>query len=172
MKELKSKRLYYRKIKDSDVERIFDCWASDEEVTRYLTWHAHKSNDDTKKIVDIWLEDYEKEDCYRYGIELLASDDLIGMIDVIAYLDGCPIIGYVLGRQYWGRGYMTEALNTICDYLFEEGFDKILIRAEKDNIGSNKVIKKCGFEFLYTKNQVRSSFKPETTSINFYEKTR
>ncbi len=172
MKELSSKRLHYRKIKDSDAKRIFDCWASDEEVTRYLTWYPHKSVEDTKKIVRMWLDDYEKEDCYRYGIELLGGADLIGMIDVIDYLDGCPMIGYVLGKEYWNKGYMTEALKKICDYLFEEGFDKILIRADEDNIGSNKVIQKCGFDFLYTKRQIKSSFKPETTRINFYEKIR
>ncbi len=168
--EKQTERLHFRKIIASDAEQIFKCWASDDEVTKYLTWTSHQSIEDTKKIVDIWLKDYDKKDCYRYGIEILGTNKLIGMIDVVEHNDGCPEIGYVLGKKYWNKGYMTEALKMFSDFLFSEGFPKITIKAEKRNIASNRVIEKCGFIFLNSKTEKHSSLKPELVTLNYYYK--
>ncbi len=170
MKDLQTKRLHLRKVKVSDAERIFNCWANDEEVTKYLTWNAHKSIESLKQIIDVWLEDYKNENCYRYGIELIGSDDLIGMIDVVNYNNGVPAIGYVLGKEYWHNGYMSEALTVVTDYLFDEGYAEIYIQADERNIGSNRVIEKCGYKFLHTKNEPRSAIKPEIITLNCYHK--
>ncbi len=171
MKDLQTKRLHLRKVKASDAARIFNCWASDEEVTKYLTWNAHKSIESLKPLIDIWLEEYKEENCYRYGIELIGSNDLIGMIDVVNYNNGVPAIGYVLGKKYWHNGYMTEALTAMTDYLLDEGYTEIYIQADERNIGSNRVIEKCGYKFLHTKNEPRSAFKPEIVTLNCYHKT-
>lgn len=114
MKELETERLLLRHIRRDDAQRIFDCWASDPEVTRYLTWQPHASVAVTEAIVARWLADYDKPDTYRYGIELRETGELIGMIDVVGYHHGNPVIGYCSGRAYWGNGYMTEALKALC----------------------------------------------------------
>ncbi len=170
MKELKTKRLHLRKIKSSDTKQIFDCWASDEEVTKYLTWHAHEDIKSLKKVVDIWIEDYKKNDSYTYGIELLNTDKLIGMIGVVDFNNDVPALGYVLGKKYWHNGYMSEALAALTTYLFNEGYTEIYIQADVRNIGSNRVIEKCGYKFLYTKSEPRSTVKPEIVTLNCYHK--
>ncbi len=171
MKDLQTKRLHLRKIKGSDAEQIFNCWASDEEVTKYLTWHAHKNIESLVQIIDVWLEDYKKTDTYLYGIELFGTNKLIGMIGVVSYNNGVPAIGYVLGKKYWHNGYMSEALTVVTDYLFDEGYTEIYIQADERNIGSNRVIEKCGYKFLHTKNEPHSAFKPEIITLNCYHKT-
>lgn len=168
MKELETKHLLLRKFKSDDCNRIFECWASDSEVTKYLTWFQHKSADETRLILNSWLEEYKRNDCYRFGIELKDSHQLIGMIDVVDYIDGCPEIGYVLGKDYWNNGYMTEAFAAVVKYLFEEEFKCIHIRADERNIGSNKVIRKNGFEFVEKKIEPCSRFKPELVTVNYY----
>ncbi len=167
--EKQTERLHFRKITASDAEQIFKCWASDDEVTQYLTWSSHQSIGDTKKIVDLWLKEYDKKDCYRYGIEILGTNKLIGMIDVVGYSDGCPEIGYVLGKKYWNKGYMTESLNMFSRYLFSKGFPKIIIKADTRNIGSNRVIEKCGFILFDSKADKKY---PEITMLNYYYKNR
>ena len=136
MKELETERLLLRKVRREDAQRIFDCWASDPEVTRYLTWQPHASVAMTKAVMDRWLADYDKPDTYRYGIELRETGELIGMIDVVGYHHGNPVIGYCSGRAYWGNGYMTEALKALCAALFEAGYSMIRIEAVRENIGS------------------------------------
>ena len=168
MKELETERLRLRKIRADDAQRIFCFWASDPEVTRYLTWLPHASVDVTEKVIAGWLEEYEKPDCYRYGIELKESGELIGMIDVVGYHHGKPVIGYCSGRPAWGRGYMTEALKAVCAMLFDEGYDTIVIEAVQENIGSNRVIRKAGFTFVCSCERALSQRKPEIVTSNPY----
>ena len=172
MKELETERLLLRRIRREDAQRIYDCWASDPEVTRYLTWQPHASVAVTEAIVARWLADYDKPDTYRYGIELRETGELIGMIDVVGYHHGNPVIGDCSGRAYWGNGYMTEALKALCAALFEAGYSMIRIEAVRENIGSNRVIQKAGFRFANSREQPMSESKPEIVTINSYYLTR
>lgn len=168
MKELETERLLLRHIRRDDAQRIFTYWASDPEVTRYLTWQPHASVAVTEAIVERWLADYDKPDTYRYGIELRETGELIGMIDVVGYHHGNPVIGYCSGRPTWGRGYMTEALKALCTALFADGYPMIRIEAVRENVGSNRVIRKAGFRFANSREQAMSEGKPEIVTINSY----
>ncbi|MBR1751046.1 MAG: GNAT family N-acetyltransferase [Ruminococcus sp.] len=169
MRELETARLKLRHVTENDVQDIYDCWASDPEVTKYLTWNAHKSIDETKEIMKFWLDEYKKPDRYRYGIELKDSGDLIGMIDVVGFHNGAPVIGYCSGRAYWGNGYMTEALDAVVSELFENSFDTIVIEAVDENIASNMVILKNGFTLVGSRTEPLSKDKPDNiVTINSY----
>ena len=168
---LESKRLLLRAIKKEDAKSIFNNWASNPEVTKFLTWPTHKSLSATQAIVDEWVKAYKEEPkTFRFGIALKDSDELIGAIDVVGFNDDCPEIGYCLSRKYWNNGYMTEACQTFIKYLFDIGYKKITICAKDDNIASQRVIEKCGFSFSHKETRSPwSAFKPETVVINHYE---
>lgn len=168
MEELQSERLNLRKIEIDDYLQVFSCWASDDEVTRYLTWPTHQTPEITKRIVAQWVAEYEQEGCYRYGIELKTTGELIGMIDVVGYIDHKPMIGYVLGKKYWNHGFMTEALETVLIHLSKIGYTEVLIEADERNIGSNTVIQRNGFKFWKKETKQCSSFKPEIVTVNWY----
>lgn len=172
MKDFSTERLHLRKLRADDRRRVFECWASDEEVARYVTWNAHQNEETTGFVLDMWLKEYENPDCFRFGIELRETGELIGMIDVVDHIDGAPEIGYVLGRAYWGKGYMTEALSAVTDRLFSEGFTTVVIEADERNIGSNIVIKKNGFVFTHKETKPCSRFKPEIVNVNWYRKDK
>ena len=171
MRELLTERLRLRYITEADTRRIFDCWASDPEVTKFLTWDVHTNLGQTEGYMNYVLSEYKKEDAYRWGIELKETGELIGMIDVVGYEDGAPAVGYCSGRAYWGNGYMTEALKAVTAALFEDGFDTVKICAADENTGSNRVIQKCGFDYTESKVEPISQMKPGTVlKINYYEK--
>lgn len=168
MRELKTERLLLRYITREDVPAIYEGWANDPEVARYVTWNAHEDISVTENRMDFWLEEYKKPDCYRYGIERLSDGALMGMIDVVGYHHGNPVIGYCSGRKYWGNGYMTEALKAVTEELFSDGYETIRIEAVRENIGSNRVIQKAGFEFVGSREDQISEIKPEIMTINSY----
>ena len=168
MRELETDRLRLRKVCADDAQAIFENWASDDEVTKYITWNTHKSIEDTERILNIWLKEYENEPCYRYGIERKSDGVLMGMIDVVGFHHGNPVIGYCSGRAYWNHGYMTEALRAVVDELFADGYETIVIEAIRENIGSNRVIEKAGFTFVGTRTEPLSRFKPQIVTINSY----
>src|SRR5574344_577644 len=162
-------RLILRKFVISDAHGMFSTWANDNEVTKYLTWLPHSDISQTRDIIAFWIKEYESSLTYRYAITLKENKKLIGSIDVVSYHEGNPEIGYVLGKEYWNKGYMSEALLAITNNLFSHGFNKILIRADANNIASNKVISKVGFKYLYTKREICSRFKPYEVDIKYYE---
>lgn len=147
---LETSRLVLRPFRMEDAEDIFTMWANDDEVTKYLTWNSHKSVEDTKAILNIWIEQYEKPERLNFAIVLKEENILIGGIDVVGYLDNIPVIGYVLSRRYWNNGYMTEACKCLLDFLFSQGYEQVRIDAVVENTGSNKVIQKCGGELINT----------------------
>lgn len=168
MRELLTERLRLRALRREDTQRVFDCWASDPEVAKYVTWPAHESADVTAQVMDFWLKDYERPDCRRYGIELRGTGELIGMIDVVGIREGRPVIGYCSGRAYWGKGYMTEALRALTEELFAAGYACLEIEAMEENIGSNRVIQKAGFRFVGTRSGPQSAVKPRIVTVNSY----
>ena len=170
MKELNTQRLLLRKVTREDTQAVFDNWASDPKVSEYLTWHPHKTLADTEKIVDFWLAEYEKPECRRYGIQRREDGVLMGMIDVVGYHDGVPVIGYCSGQAFWGKGYMTEALLAVTEELFQAGYERILLEAVVENIGSNRVAQKAGFDMVGTRVTRLSRFKPYKVTLNTYIK--
>lgn len=169
MKELETERLRLRYINENDAENIFYGWANDPEVTKYLTWYNHESVDQTNMILALWLPLYEDSDTYRWGIERKEDGALMGMIDVVEYIDGNPVIGYCSGKKYWGNGYMTEACKAVINVLFNDGYSSIFIEAVDKNIGSNRVIEKCGFKFIGKKEGKLSEWKPDQiVTVNQY----
>ena len=60
-------------------------------------------------------------------------------------------IGYVLGKNYWGRGLMTEALKAVLDFCFTQaGFQKVKARYASLNLASGRVMEKAGMFYLKT----------------------
>ena len=141
---LETERLILRPFEKEDAEAIFYGWASDPEVTRYLTWDTHESIEMTRALLEMWEKEYEQPDRLNFGIVLKEENRLIGGIDVVRYADGAPVIGYDLARAYWNKGYATEACRRVLDHLFSIGHDRVRIDAVRENTGSNRVIQKCG----------------------------
>lgn len=170
---IETKRLLLRRFSYEDADAIFQNWANDPEVTKYLTWHPHQNVEVTKMVLDMWMKEYEKPNTYRFGITLKQSEELIGSIDVVDFIDGCPEIGYCLSRKHWNQGYMTEALKGFVDCLFEHGYQDIVIEADVRNMGSNKVIQKCGFVFTHDEDKEHNSpLKPEPVTVHWYKLSR
>ena len=162
---LETDRLILRPFESSDALSIYNNWASDPEVTKYLTWNTHESIETTKKVLDIWVNQYEKPERINFAITLKDTNELIGGIDVVGYIDNIPVIGYVLSRKYWNNGYMSEAFQTVLEFLFSLGYEKVRIDALVNNIASNKVIIKCGGTFVET---YKDSIKDELVNIKKY----
>lgn len=146
---IETDNLLLRKFNINDASDMFNNWANDPEVTKYLTWNPHENIEKTTLIINKWIEEYNNPKTYRFAITLKKEHTLIGSIDVVDYINDFPEVGYCLSKTYWNKGYMTEALKAFTKHLFKNDFKKILIEADVNNIASNKVIEKCGFKFTH-----------------------
>lgn len=166
--KIETERLILRYLTDKDLESVFNNYANDDDVTKYLTWPTHKTIEDTQNVFKFWQDESPELKKYHYFIELKETHELIGSCAVAEFNNGIPEIGYVIGKKWWNKGIMTEACKKLIDILIEDGYSKILIKAVKDNIGSIRVIEKCGFKFV-KQDKVFCPLKSITQICNFYE---
>lgn len=138
-----------------DAEPMFHNWANDPEVTKFLTWPPHGSVEVTKKIIASWVAEYEKDDYYHWMIVLKEINQPIGSL--IANTVGraqSAHIGYCIGKAWWHKGIMSEALKAVMDFLFDEvGYHRIESMHDSNNPNSGKVMAKCGMKYEGTHRQ-------------------
>ena len=146
---INTKRFYLRKFKSSDAENMFNNWACDADVTKYLTWKPHSDVSVTKQFIK-YILDTNKTDlviCDRQTNEVIGS---IANVKENSDYTVCEI-GYCLSKKYWNQGVMTEVLDAYLNDLFTNKNYKI-VEAEHmiENIASGAVLIKCGFRYNYT----------------------
>ena len=142
---LKTKRLVLRPFCESDAEEMFQNWASDPTVTKYLTWTPHKSIDETRALLKVWEEESKRANVYHWAITM--EGELIGDVALVSVNEEneSAVTGYCLSRKHWGKGIMTEAYEKVLRYLFEEvGFSRIASSHAVENPASGRVMEKCG----------------------------
>lgn len=142
---INTERLVLRRFTLDDVGDVYTNWASDDLVTRYLHWETHPDQVVTREVLKMWIDSYKEEGFYNWAVTM--NGMAIGNIAVVNcnYNDQWAEIGYALGRAYWGRGIMSEALHAVMGYLFETvGLHRIMLRHDTENIGSGRVMQKNG----------------------------
>lgn len=145
---IETDRLILRRFRIEDAQAMYDRWASDPEVTRFLTWPVHADANATRQLLAYWTAEYEKKDNYQWAITIKAQDDLpVGSIAVVSHDDSArkAEIGYCIGRVWWRQGITSEALSGVIRYLFEEiGMERIEAKHDVNNPNSGAVMEKCG----------------------------
>jgi ribosomal-protein-alanine N-acetyltransferase len=154
---LDTDRLVLRRFTEEDAEAMFRNWASDEQVTKYLTWPTHQSVDTSRRVLRHWIGQYQNMDFYQWAIVLKGqNDEPIGGISVVDKDDRVKLmhVGYCLGRKWWNQGIMTEAFSAVITFLFEEvKANRIEARFDPNNLGSGRVMEKCGLRYEGTLRQ-------------------
>ncbi len=147
---LETERLILRPFCLNDAEDMFDNWASDDEVTRYLSWPTHKSVDDSISFINFCLKRYHELSFYNWAIELKDTHEVIGniaFVNVFEELNSVEL-GWVIGRPHWGRGYAPEAANKILDVLFDQvDVNCIFAKHDINNPKSGKAMQKLGMTY-------------------------
>lgn len=147
--KIETERLILREIHKTDVDDIFSCWMQDEEVSRYMWWKASDNIAKTKEFVEYELKQIENDKWNRWIIVLKETGNIIGTC-LIFYNDKDSDnhwdISYSLGKAYWGKGYITEAMKQVIRFAEKElGMKECVTTYAKENKASANVLHKLGF---------------------------
>lgn len=149
-KTITTDRLILRKYVSEDADAMYYNWASEDAVTRYLTWPTHANIQVTKAVLSDWISSYERPDFYNWGIELKSIGEVVGNIAIVQVREetSAAIVGWCLGTKWWGQGIMPEAAKAVASYLFDEvGFLRIAAYHDKNNPKSGHVMQKIGMSY-------------------------
>ena len=151
---LQTERLILRRFVESDAEAMFQNWASSAENLTYVSWDPHPDVEVTRNSIRNWVASYTNPNYYKWAICLKEkTEQVIGDISIVAMDENasCCEIGYILGKNYWGSGMMTEALKAVLDFCFTQaGFQKVRARYASLNPASGRVMEKAGMSYLKT----------------------
>lgn len=148
--ELQTDRLILRRLTLEDAEEMYRNWASDDEVTKYLTWRSHADVQETLAYLQHCVQGYQDLSFYQWGIELKDTHALIGNISVVRVEEEAERLelGWVIGRSFWGNGYTAEAGKEVLKVLFDRVEAKnIVARHDVNNPNSGRVMQKMGMKF-------------------------
>jgi ribosomal-protein-alanine N-acetyltransferase len=153
---IETSRLILRPFTLEDAQAMYENWASDPEVTKYMTWPTHFGVEISSMVLSDWTSHYAEENYYQWAIVLKELGQPIGSISVVRFHDriGKAEVGYCVGKRWWHRGIMTEALGAVIRFLLHEvGFNRVEACHDPNNPNSGKVMAKCGMRFEGTQRQ-------------------
>lgn len=149
--QLETERLILRAFEQSDLDDFFE-YASVEGVGEMAGWKHHENKEESQMILNSFVEhDKTFAICLKESGKVIGSlgVEMYGMEDRLTEFDGYKgrELGFVLGKAYWGRGIMPEAVKAVMNYLFNElDFDFLLCGHYDFNEQSKRVQEKCGFK--------------------------
>jgi len=148
---LETKRLILRRFVSEDAGAMYRNWASDDQVTKYLTWPTHPSIEVSKSVMGKWVNSYPDNKFYQWAIVLKENgDEPVGSISAVDMNEDISMvhIGYCIGRAWWHQGITSEAMKAVMAFFFEEvGVNRIEARHDPRNPNSGKVMAKCGMKY-------------------------
>lgn len=137
-------RLELRPIAPEDAGPIFDTYAQDQEVTRFLTWRPHRNRDETEAYIARCLAT-PRLVARTYVLVDRGHREVRGALH-LRRGDGPHLeAGYVLARAWWGQGLMTEALTeVVASALARPLVFRIGAVCDVENVASARVMEKAG----------------------------
>lgn len=147
---VETERLILRKLEQRDAPLYFERISSREAVAKTMLWEPHQHPDETEALVARCVQWYADPTFCRWAIALKSDDTIIGVADLLRFTEDhrCSF-AYMIGEEFWGQGYATEALRAIFAY----GFDHLNLRQIEadhfsDNPASGRVMQKLGMQHV------------------------
>ena len=130
----------------TDADVMFERYAGNEDVTKYLGWPTHRTVADTQGFLALSAVQWERQGVGPYLIWARADGRLLGSTGLGLELGGQAITGYVLAADAWGKGYATEALTAVVGVATDIGVSRLYAVCHPQHRASWRVLEKCGFE--------------------------
>lgn len=149
--QIETQRLILRPWQEKDLRDLFE-YASVEGVGEMAGWNPHQSLEESQRILSMFIRDKK-----TFALEWKESGKVIGSLGLEPRDEDAGLekalrgreIGYVLSKDYWGQGLMTEAVKAVIDFCFRElNFDYLTCGHFNHNDRSRRVVVKCGFSYL------------------------
>lgn len=152
---IETERLLIKPYEKGDLDECFKLM-QDKELFRYLNMDV-MSLEEYKELfrwlIDCYEVSFDKDFKYSFNITLKESGAHIGWCGIggAEFNHNQKEIFYLIGKDYWRKGYAKEASEALLDYGFNVmGLKEITALCKPDNIASKKVLENIGLKFRYT----------------------
>lgn len=145
---LMGERVLLRPLSVRDAEAMF-AYASDPEVTRFLPWQPAVDSAAVRSFLREQVARRKRGESLGLAVVLRETGAMIGSTDLMGFLSepGRAELGYLLAREHWGSGLMTEATRLTLQHGFAAlRLNRVVAFADAENLASRRVLEKLGME--------------------------
>lgn len=144
-------RLIIKEWETKDYKDLYE-YAKDPKTSKFLSFKPYSTLQEAKERIKTMRAKYNVNSPIKpYAILLKSENKVIGSIDIDDYspnAEGIIEIGYIQNSNYWGNGYITEALIGMFQYIKKRNIAKrIVCKHDVENFKSGKVMKRAGMTF-------------------------
>ena len=148
IEQIETERLILKTLREKDARALLSTVGDSE-----TAWWSDDYIYDLDETIEFIEFNSQGIDTLLYGVFRKESDDVIGYVQIkLAPITGkidVRELGYAMSKEYRRRGYMSEAVNAVCNHLFQnEHIKRITLEILPDNLPSLGVARKCGFSFV------------------------
>ena len=168
--EYETDRLVLRRPAAGDAPSIFERYASDPDVTRYLAWPRHLTIEDAQVFLGYSHAEWRQWGCGPYLAFSRADGRLLGSTGLAFESRYVASTGYVLARDAWGAGYATEMLRSMIDVARGVGLRRVYAICHVSHAASARVMEKGGLtrEGVLRRHTVFPNLGPERADVLCY----
>jgi ribosomal-protein-alanine N-acetyltransferase len=169
-KDIETYRLKLRTLTLEDADAIFN-YRKDKSNFPHVEMNEYSSIDEAKTYIN---KVNSFDEWKVYGVALIESNQIIGTLSVWNFNDDRTKaeIGYGLFKEFRGQSFMTEAIEGLTKYLFNEHYlSSIEAYTSTTNQSSNELLKRCKFKYVDTVEE-NSPANNQPTIMNIYELTK
>ncbi len=144
--EIETDRLLLRAPRAEDAELVYERYASDAAVTKYVGFPRHRSVEDARAFIAMASEEWSKGNPMAYFAFSRDGGHLVGSTGLVVETQTRGSTGYVLARDAWGRGFATEMARAMVDLALRRmRMWRISAICHVDHGASERVLEKAGF---------------------------
>lgn len=143
--ELKTERLLLRPVSAADAESTF-AYSGDAELTRYMIFFPKESIEETRAFLEQATKEWKKDEPTYFEFAVMLHNEQIGGVSLWLSDDRSEgELGWLLRREYHGKGYAIESVSALKDFAFNTlKLKKLVAQCDARNFPSEKLMQKLG----------------------------
>jgi RimJ/RimL family protein N-acetyltransferase len=172
--QFETRRLILRAPEPADADTIFNAYAQDPAVCRFMVWSPHQSVAVTRAFIAESIGLWSAGSTSRYVLAEPGSNHALGMLEA-RIADTTVGLGYVLARSRWGTGLMPEAIGVlVAACLAHPRIYRVQAVCDAENHASARALEKAGFirEGRLERYGVHPNISPEPRAVFMYARVR
>ncbi|MBC5689443.1 GNAT family N-acetyltransferase [Mediterraneibacter sp. NSJ-55] len=154
---IETERLIVRRFEEKDMGALY-LLLKDETVNTFLPWLPVKNMEETRDF----YEKQVRDKTYYYAICLREKDEPIGYVK--ADTDDGYDFGYALRKEFWHKGFVTEASRILVEQLRKDGIPYITATHDRNNPRSGGVMQRIGMKYCYSYEEL---WQPKNFLVTF-----
>ena len=129
-----------------DAEIIFNKYARDKQVLKFLIWRPHENVNTTSEFIHRCIQCWKDETAFPWIVIRKCDNEMVGMLELRIEKNRAEV-GYVIARPYWGNGYATEITKSVIKWAFSQrNIYRVWATCDIENLASARVLEKVGMQ--------------------------